>query len=85
MVMVTSRRCCSGTEMMTISIACLYLAQAEGKEDMAHLEIFSAFMSKVHGEHFGWEQACDMTCMDIAATMQAFHNMLIRCGGHIIN
>ena len=53
-------------------------AQAEGREDAAYFESLSAFVSKVRGERFGWEQARDMTFKDIAKNVEAYHNMLTR-------
>ena len=58
---------------------CARRVQEDGREDAAYFESLSAFVSKVRGEHFGWEQARDMTFKDIAKNVEAYHNMLTRC------
>ena len=59
-------------------------AQADGREDAAYFEALSAFVSKVRGEHFGWERARDMTFKDIAKNVEAYHNMLTRWGSQVL-
>ncbi len=46
------------------------MAQEDGKEDAAYFDSLSAFVSKVRGNTFTWEQARDMTFKDIAKNVE---------------